>query len=507
MRKNLTVFIFVAGALLAVFYLAFHIHQRNSDYVLSQFQEKQLQIARQTAVQVDSYLRYRSHDLSRLASAVAHLKPGSRGIAHDVQLNFQHLKMIGVQEICLLDGKGTVTYSTAAGMKGDILATSDFFIWAREPANRNAVWTGYARGGGGHAPATSEAPVIDHSGLFLVAPLYRDSAAGQKKKAEEKFAGALMFKIDLRGMLAGRSALFTPDMALRGLWIVDRDGTVVFQTNHPEMVSKNVWKRDETCHRCHASFDHVETMLGKTEGVAEYQLIGYPQKAAAFASMTVGNLAWIIVVNAPLDDVTAFVREDLKETLMLLGLLLLVLGIAFYLAYRNYREKMDHETAINALLAASLTNLTLEEQLTRMFEIVISLPWLKVESRGCILLVKEKPDTLVMAVRKGLDPSLALQCAEVPFGRCLCGRAALKGEIEYAGRVDERHENLNGNASPHGHYCVPIKFHGKVMGVLNLHLRAGHRRDRITSRRGMTYSRTSNSPGPWPEWFLSITKD
>ena len=51
-------------------------------------------------------------------------------------------------------------------------------------------------------------------------------------------------------------------------------------------------------------------------------------------------------------------------------------------------------------------------------------------------------------------------------------------EIEFAKSVDERHDNLYKGLSPHGHYCVPIKFHDRVLGVLNLCLRAGHRRDK-----------------------------
>jgi HD-GYP domain-containing protein (c-di-GMP phosphodiesterase class II) len=99
------------------------------------------------------------------------------------------------------------------------------------------------------------------------------------------------------------------------------------------------------------------------------------------------------------------------------------------------------------------------------------------EAKGCIFLVKEKSDVLVMVVQKGLAPSLGTICAEVPFGRCICGRAALTGEIEFVNSVDERHDNLYEGVSPHGHYCVPIKFHDKVLGVLNLHLRSGHRRN------------------------------
>ena len=86
-------------------------------------------------------------------------------------------------------------------------------------------------------------------------------------------------------------------------------------------------------------------MLGKAEGVTEYQLKGERRKVAAFASMSVENASWIVVVNAPLDEVTAFVQEDFKKTLLILGILTSVLGLAFFSAYRNYRQKVDGEMA------------------------------------------------------------------------------------------------------------------------------------------------------------------
>ena len=477
MRKNLAIIILTAVALLAIFFLVFYIHQTNKEDFLSKFNENQLQIARQTVIQIGSYLRSRSHDLLRLSSSAALQDTDGKGMAAGIRSNFEHLKMVNVKEVSLFDAKGTAVYSTTATARGENHSHDDFFSWAKDPTNRGSVRIGYEKAKGQRISAISGSHASTHTGVFLVTPLYRESKADSRQVRRGKFAGALMFKVDLKGMLADRSLLFAPVMKSHSIWIIDRDGTVLLQSEHPEMVMRNIREKDATCNECHASFDYAETMLGKAEGVEEYQLNGGPKKTAAFASMSFRNALWTVVVNAPLDEVTAFVREDLKETLLLLGLLLFVMGIAFFLAYRNYREKADHETAINALLNTSLLNIPLEEQLSRMFEIIVSIPWLKVEAKGCIFLVKEKSAALVMVVQKGLHPALAALCAEVPFGRCICGRAALTGEIEFVDSVDDCHDNLYEGVSPHGHYCVPIKFHDKVLGVLNLYVRAGHRRD------------------------------
>lgn len=478
MRKNLAIIILTVGALLAVFFLTFYIHQTNQGKILSQFNENQLQITRQTAIQIESYLRTRSHDLRRLSSSAARLATDGKRIAEEIRSNFEHLKTIKIKEISLLDKKGTVVYSTTAVATGENHSQDHFFSWARDPVNNGSVWIGYEKADGRRIPVTSGSAASTHIGVFLVTPFYRESTTGGRQKPGGKFAGALMFKVDLEGMLAERSLLFTPAMKLHKLWIMDRDGTLLLQSDHPEMVMRNIREKDETCLQCHASFGHIETMLGKAGGITEYQLKRGQRKVAAFASMSFGNASWTVVVNAPLDEVTAYVRKDLKDTFLLLGLLVFVLGVAFFAAYRSYREKRDHETMINTLLSISLSDIPLDEQLAKMFETIISIPWLKVESKGCVFLVKEKSAVLVMVVQKGMHPSLVATCAEVPFGRCICGRAALTGEIEFVNSVDEHHDNLYEGVSPHGHYCVPIKLHDKVLGVLNLYVRAGHRREK-----------------------------
>lgn len=79
-----------------------------------------------------------------------------------------------------------------------------------------------------------------------------------------------------------------------------------------------------------------------------------------------------------------------------------------------------------------------------------------------------------MKAQKGLSESLKKTCVRVPLGRCLCGRAALTQEIQFADSIDSRHDILSENMEHHGHYCVPIIANRKVYGVLTLYLRQGY---------------------------------
>lgn len=48
-------------------------------------------------------------------------------------------------------------------------------------------------------------------------------------------------------------------------------------------------------------------------------------------------------------------------------------------------------------------------------------------------------------------------------------------EIQFADRVDKRHEIIYEGMTSHGHYCLPIVFSGRTVGVLNLYLQEGYR--------------------------------
>lgn len=140
---------------------------------------------------------------------------------------------------------------------------------------------------------------------------------------------------------------------------------------------------------------------------------------------------------------------------------------------RNY----DTQTAVNSLLRRSLEDIPLEEFLDFALKLVLAIPWLSLQSRGCIFLVEDDPKVLIMKVQNGLADPIQNACSRVPFGRCLCGRAAWTRQIQFADHLDERHETRYDGIYPHGEYCVPIISSGRVLGVMNLYLKEGHSRD------------------------------
>jgi PAS domain S-box-containing protein len=132
------------------------------------------------------------------------------------------------------------------------------------------------------------------------------------------------------------------------------------------------------------------------------------------------------------------------------------------------------QSAINALLRLSLQDMTLEEFLDRVIDLILSNPWLSLESKGCIFLVDDQAQVLVMQAQRSLATEIQETCARIPFGKCLCGRAALTKDIQFSDHIDHRHEINYTGMEDHGHFCIPVISTDKVLGVLSLYLRAGH---------------------------------
>lgn len=127
---------------------------------------------------------------------------------------------------------------------------------------------------------------------------------------------------------------------------------------------------------------------------------------------------------------------------------------------------------INALLQLSLLDLPLPEILGRTLNLLATIPWLGLQSRGAIFLVRDQAGMLTLKAQKGMDSSIQTACSRVPFGHCLCGLAAAARQIQFSTSHDENHHSHG--VLPHGHYCVPILLGERLLGVMNLSVRADH---------------------------------
>ena len=97
---------------------------------------------------------------------------------------------------------------------------------------------------------------------------------------------------------------------------------------------------------------------------------------------------------------------------------------------------------------------------------------LKVENKAGVFLADNNQKVLKLLTTIG-DFSQEFIDKEqiVPFGDCLCGRAAASGELLMSEScdTDSRHERTFSDMTPHGHYIVPLKSFNNLVGVLFLY--------------------------------------
>ncbi|KJU83419.1 sensor histidine kinase [Candidatus Magnetobacterium bavaricum] len=148
-------------------------------------------------------------------------------------------------------------------------------------------------------------------------------------------------------------------------------------------------------------------------------------------------------------------------------------------AEQKISDNYHIQTVINSILMVSLSTLSFKEQLQRVLDLILSIPWLRIQSKGCIFLADADLASLKMAVSYGLDARLLQMCNSIPYGTCLCGRAAQDGQLVFVDHIDCRHDIHFDGMLEHGHYCVPVLSGRQLLGVINLYVDKGHRRDNV----------------------------
>lgn len=328
MQRPLVIIAATALVIMAVGLLTIHLHNENKKEVLSQLQHHQLSHARHLAKQIESFFWNYSQILQGLSSFGSFQQDSTKGMIVYIQASFKQQEKAIIRSASLYDEFGTITYSTEGKMIGLNGSQSDFFSWAKKVGSKGKVFV---------------SPPIFESGsprFLLATPLYRDASKTRHSNPDGNFAGVLSLIIDLKEFLASQLHFSAPEVKLHQVWIMDRDGKLLFQSEHPEMVSRNIYQKDETCNQCHHSFNFAEKILRQKEGAIDYELRNSSRKIAAFAPMDFENMSWIVVVNSAYDEVAAVAKKSFREHLMFLGIVVLALVGGSWLIVRNERLKV-----------------------------------------------------------------------------------------------------------------------------------------------------------------------
>ncbi|MCW8932141.1 MAG: PAS domain S-box protein, partial [Gammaproteobacteria bacterium] len=149
----------------------------------------------------------------------------------------------------------------------------------------------------------------------------------------------------------------------------------------------------------------------------------------------------------------------------------------------NIEKEQAHNLLIQEIVASiielSLQPLPFKEFLRQALVFALQANKFDLALQGVIFLLNPESGELEMCVRHGLPDSIVSSCSTVTRGECICGKALEQEKLIFTSCVDHQHSVTYEGMSSHGHYCIPIKSQGEILGVLNLYVEHGHKSNRV----------------------------
>jgi hypothetical protein len=275
----------LVGLLTGVVLLTAFIHRMNREKVFSQFQERQLLQAQNIAGEIEEFFRDHSMILQTILSSCRY--EGVKRLRRDIGLYTGMMKARQVKEVSFFDEFGKPIYSTGSrpglptGWYDEVSAA------ARKTGNQGEIFV---------FPLALDQVVIAFP-IYQERPAHKNGP-GQSRK---KYVGVFSITTDLKKFLLREpEAAGSPSPPA---WIMNQDGTLLYHYQRPEMVSRNLSRKDVTCNHCHVRNGYIEKILKEKEGKMEYAVDEGPKKLAAFSSARFGKSSWTIVVDSDYDQV------------------------------------------------------------------------------------------------------------------------------------------------------------------------------------------------------------
>jgi PAS domain S-box-containing protein len=146
-------------------------------------------------------------------------------------------------------------------------------------------------------------------------------------------------------------------------------------------------------------------------------------------------------------------------------------------------KNIDELSILNRITVAASSSLSIGALSRNTLDAVLQLPLLNSEKKAAIFIADETARTLRLVASRGFSEEQEALDAAVPYGECLCGKAAETGETISTERCygNPHHARNSADIPPHGHLIIPLKSGDNVLGVLVLYLAANTKIDPETS--------------------------
>ncbi len=133
------------------------------------------------------------------------------------------------------------------------------------------------------------------------------------------------------------------------------------------------------------------------------------------------------------------------------------------------RKEAKVRAEVSALLQ---TQAPLRDRLDQALGKLMTLGELEVQNKAGVFISDPQSRVLDMFVMRGeFTAEFIEKEKQVAFGACLCGRAAVSGEMLVSDDCfcDDRHDHTFVGMTNHGHYIVPLRAGGETLGIMFLY--------------------------------------
>jgi signal transduction histidine kinase len=145
---------------------------------------------------------------------------------------------------------------------------------------------------------------------------------------------------------------------------------------------------------------------------------------------------------------------------------------------KNIERKMELnyriQKAISSVLKISLEPISLDDQMNRVLELILTVPSFSVNTRASIYLAENSSASLALKAMHGFSVAQVENCKILPLGN-EAGKQASNCTIIIADCLDDPREIQYSTRGSGGYYCTPIVFNEKAVGLINVSVLEGHK--------------------------------
>lgn len=321
MKTNIFLFALAVFIISLIITLNIFFQQSYQSEMAEQFNRQQLIIAKSITKSIEEDIQHIETRTLSLARLIAERKPDSRNLEEFVNNHYSGLKEAASSSIKILDSNGKVVYSSL----GESLKPrdSELFQMLKESPVMKVQY--------------KDLLATDRK-IIMIAPITGSSG----------LQGALILEIMIDTI--SRKFLAEVRAGFRGhVWMMDGNGILLYHPTEPKMVGKNLNKADESCYKCHVSFNVAKKILQSDDiGFSSYIAPYGEDKLIAFSKARVGGMSWIVCVSIPYSEVTFSIRRSMKlHSLLVISIFIATVAGAFALIRINRQRVKAVEKSIH----------------------------------------------------------------------------------------------------------------------------------------------------------------